>query len=588
MDSLPVMDEPEFQTNNPEPNDSDDDGANEEMDALMDQYLDQMGSVAQSGQLLSVPIVTVHADHVLVDVGAKSEGMVSRTELAEASGITEPVVGQVIDVVVKGTDSATGLVILSHAEAREQVSFRDIEQAHENKTAITGKIVRAVKGGVIVNVGAEAFMPASQIDLRRVNDIESWVGREVECLVIEFMPRKSRIILSRRQLLEDALKIKREALFARLVEGQLIEATVKRVVDFGAFLDLDGIDGLVPRTEISWQRNCKPGECVKVGETLQVKVIEINHEGQKITLSRRQAMTDPWEACAEKFPEGADVEGEVVSLTSYGAFVRLSEGVDGMIHISDMSWDSGGRRPSDFVAVGQGVRVSVLKVDGETRRISLGLKQLSKDPWSDIEARYPRGSRIKGKVTGLTKFGAFVEIEPGIEGMIHVSDFSWEQRVEQPRDVVEKGQEIEASILAIDRNRRRISLGVKQLSASPIEEYSNSHRIGDHVEGEVTNVTDFGVFVKLAERIEGFIHVSQLDRSRVESPSAVFKKGDTVSAEITKIERDSGKISLSRRQMLKKEEKRLLKTYTKSSESGGANLGELIAGLSLDDDLPKE
>lgn len=588
MDSLPVMDEPELQTDNPEPNDSDDDGANEEMDALMDEYLDQMGSAAQSGQLLSVPIVTVHADHVLVDVGAKSEGMVSRTELADASGITEPVVGQVIDVVVKGTDSATGLVILSHIEAREQVSFRDIEQAHEKKTAITGKIVRAVKGGVIVNVGAEAFMPASQIDLRRVNDIESWVGREVECLVIEFMPRKSRIILSRRQLLEDALKVKREALFARLVEGQMIEATVKRVVDFGAFLDLDGIDGLVPRTEISWQRNSKPGECVKVGETLEVKVIEINREGQKITLSRRQAMTDPWEACAEKFPEGVDVEGEVVSLTSYGAFVRLSEGVDGMIHISDMSWDSGGRRPSDFVAVGQEVRVSVLKVDAETRRISLGLKQLSKDPWSDIEARYPRGSRIKGKVTGLTKFGAFVEIEPGIEGMIHVSDFSWEQRVEQPRDVVEKGQEIEASILAIDRQRRRISLGVKQLSASPIEEYSNSHRIGDYVEGEVTNVTDFGVFVKLGDHIEGFIHVSQLDRSRVESPSAVFKKGDTLTAEITKIEKDSGKISLSRRQMLKKEEKRLLKTYTKSSESGGANLGELIAGLSLDDDLPKE
>lgn len=578
------MADPMMDTNN------EDESIHHEMDEMMNQYLDSMGGSVETGQSMTVPIVAVHADNVLVDVGGKAEGLVPLRELMESADAQPPKPGDKIDVIVKGQDNETGLILLSHTEARRQAAVKNIQAAVESQSTVRGKITRVVKGGLMVDIGLPAFLPASQVDLRRVENFEPWVGQTIECVILEYVPEKRRIIVSRRKLLEKQSLEKREELLSQLQPGQVLDVEVKRIVDFGAFVDLGGIDGLIPRTEISWQRVNKPDDFLKVGEKIQAKVIEVNKNDKKITLSRRQTSTNPWDEAIAKYPQGSTVEGDVVSITPYGAFVRLEEGLDGMIHISDMAWDSGGKRPQDYVAVGQRATASVINVDPAQKRISLGLKQLVADPWDGIEERYPQGARIKGKVTGLTKYGAFVELEPGIEGMIHVSDFSWEKRINQPKDVVKKGDEVEACVLSIDRERRRIALGVKQLSHSPLELFLTNHSLGDAVEGEIVNLTDFGAFVKLADGVEGFIHVSQLDRNRVESPSSNFKVGETIRAEILKIERDQGKISLSRRQLLKREERSVVKNYMRGSapQQGSTYLGELLAELNLEDELPKE
>jgi small subunit ribosomal protein S1 len=372
---------------------------------------------------------------------------------------------------------------------------------------------------------------------------------------------------------------------------QMLEVGIKRVVDFGAFVDLGGIDGLIPRSEVSWQRNARPEEYLKQGDRIQAKVIEIDQATGKVTLSRRQAIENPWDKVHETLPIGSKVTGSIVSVTNYGAFVRLSEGLDGMIHISDMAWDAAGKKPSDYVAVAQEIEAQVLSIDPESRRISLGLKQLTDDPWGELEAKYPRGSHVHGKVTGLTKYGAFVELEPGVEGMVHVSDFSWEKRISQPRDMVKKGDEIEAVVLEINREKRRLSLGVKQLSESPRERIKQQFNSGDLVEGDVSRVTEFGVFLALGPGIEGFIHVSQLDSERVKSPAELFKMGDRVTAKITKIDPETGKISLSRRQMMKDSERKVVQQYMKSQPQQALNplgIGELLDNIQLEDDLPPE
>lgn len=564
-------------------------GAPDAMDAMMDQYLDRMTPEVNSGQLLSVPVVAVKSDGVLVDVGDKSEGFVSIREFPMIGDKPQVKIGDIIDVIVKGPDPETGLINLSHREARRRKAWIAAEESFKNHTPITGIVTRTVKGGLIMDIGTTAFLPASQIDLQRVNDFESWLGKEVEGFVIEFAPEKRRIIVSRRQMMEGQLESRRRETLQGLTQGQTIEARVKRVVEFGAFIELGaGLDGLIPRSEISWQRNARPEDYIKAGETVTAKVIEIDQETGKVTLSRRLALANPWETAREKYPVGSSVSGEVVSLTSYGAFVRLDEGLDGMIHISDMAWDAAGKKPSDYVAAGQQLTATILNVDTEAKRISLGMKQLTADPWDEIEARYPKGRQIKGAVTGLTKYGAFVELEPGIEGMIHVTDFSWDKKVHQPRDAVKKGEEVEAVVLEIDRERRRISLGIKQLGENPLDVFLAMQRVGDTVEGEVTGVTEFGAFVRLAPNIEGFIHVSQMDQERVDSPKDVLKVGDKVEAKITKIDRETGKISLSRKQLMKDQEKKTISAYMGKKKGGSLlSLGELLEDIQLEDVIPQ-
>ena len=560
---------------------------NREMDAMMDQYLDQMGSSLSEGQLLSVPVIAIKTDHVLVDVGDKSEGMVDIRELQSREGSVAVKVGDVIDAVVKGADAESGLVTLSYREAQRRRALDMIEEAVKNQTPVKGVVTRTVKGGLIIDIGTTAFLPGSQIDLRRVEDFESWVGREVEGLVIEYAPEKRRIIVSRRKLLEGRREKERHALLDTFKVGQLMDVTVKRVVDFGVFVDLGGIDGLVPRSEISWQRNAQPEDFVKEGDPLQVRVIEIQPQSGKVTLSRRKARENPWDNVAERYPVETHVTGPVVSITSYGAFVRLDEGMDGMIHISDMAWDASGKKPGDFVEVGQELNAVVLSVDAEAHRMSLGLKQLGEDPWLEVAQRYSKGKLVKGKVTGLTRYGAFLELEAGVEGMIHVSDFSWDKRINQPRQATTMGEELEAVVLDVDTERRRIALGVKQLTDNPVQGFLAGHKPGDVVEGEVVNVTEFGAFIKLAPGLEGFMHISQFDRDRIENLAEVVKVGETLEAKITRIDPGSDKISLSRRQMMKEQDRKVVASYMKKNDRGTLNnMGELLGEINLLDDLP--
>lgn len=568
---------------NPEPQD--------ELDTMMDQYLDQMSGEVTQGQLLTVPVVALKGESVLVDVGEKSEGVINIKEFPLVDGKPAVALGDMVEVVVKGYDNESGLINLSYQEARRRKAMKMVKEALDNQTPLKGQVTRTVKGGLIVDIGTTAFLPASQIDLRRIDNFEEWIGREVEGLVIEYVPEKRRIIISRRKMLENAREQLRHSIMEKLTPGQVVEVNVKRIVEFGVFVDLEGVDGLIPRSEISWQRNARPEDYMQVGDVLQCRIIEINAETGKVTLSRRQAHINPWDTAIERYPAGSVVSGKVVSLTSYGAFVRLEEGLDGMIHVSDMAWDAAGKKPTDYVTTGQDVTATVLGVDPTAKRISLGLKQMTRDPWEEMEARYPKGLHITGRVTGLTKYGAFIELEPGIEGMIHVSDVSWEKRISQPRDVFKKGDEVEACILEVDRNRRRISLGVKQLSESPIEKFLTQFSSGDIVEGEVTSLTEFGAFVKLAEGMEGFMHVSQMDTERVQSPDKVLKVGEVIQAKIIKIENDSGKVSLSRRQLIKEQERQTISAYMKKNKKEGSsliNMGELLGDIVLEDDLPAE
>lgn len=561
----------------------------DEMDALMDQYLNEMETDSRTGQVIKVPVVSIKADHVLVDVGGKSEGIINLNEFCRTGEDPGIKVGDELEAVVRGTDHDTGMVRLSYQDARRRVAIKEVEEALANKTPLKGKVIRTVKGGLILDIGTTAFLPASQVDLRRVENFEEWIGREVEGYVIEHKPEKRRIIISRRRLLEEQRESLRKEALEKLTVGQDVEAPVKRIVEFGAFIDLGSIDGLVPRAEISWDRNVKPDEYFTIGETVTARIIDIDIEGGKVTLSRRAIQGNPWDTAAERYPADSQVSGKIVSTTNYGAFVRIEEGLDGMIHISDMGWDSAGKRPSDYVQVGQEISAAIIDIDCSKKRISLGLKQLTADPWAEIEERYPAGKRIKGTVTGLTKYGAFVELEPGIEGMIHVSDFTWEKRISQPREIVQKGDEVEVVILSVDLDKRRIALGVKQLSDSPFDAYTTQHRVGEIVEGVVSSVTDFGVFVKLTDHIEGFMHVSQCDRDRVDSPASLFTEGSTIKVKISKIDRKAEKVSLSRRQMLRDQERDTIRQYQKKATEGwSTGFGELLSEIVLEDDLPPE
>ncbi len=560
--------------------------APDEMDAMMDQFLDQMTPNVKRGQLIRVPVVAVKSDGILLDVGDKSEGFVPLREVEDGRGDVTVQVGDVLEVIIKNQDPETGLIGLSYLEAKRRKAWQHAEDCFKNKKPINGKIIRTVKGGVILDIGTTAFLPASQVDLMRIEDFEELIGREVQGYVIEFEPDKRRIIVSRRALLEEERDKIRGEILGKLELGQELDVNVKRLVNFGAFVDVQGLDGLIPRSEISWQRSARPEEYLTVGETVRIRIVEIDRKKGKITLSRKQAMSDPWPAAEADYSIGSRVSGRVVSITNYGAFVRLREGLDGMVHISDMAWDSHGRKPSDFVETGDEVEVQVLALDLSERRISLGMKQLVPDSWSEMIERYPKGSRFKGKVTGLTRFGAFVELESGVEGMVHISDFSWEKRIEHPKDVVSSGDEIEVCILSVDLEKRRVSLGVKQLVKSPMEKFRKSFKAGDLVEGKVVRVSDQGAFIQLAEGVEGFMHVSQIDTDRVENPADILKEGETVRSKVTKIERGN-KIALSRKAMLKAQEKKTISTYMRSgsTEDSLLNMGELLEDLQIEDEL---
>lgn len=555
-----------------------------EFDALLERY-DQMNEV-DSGDLVMATIVSISHDSVMVDLGDKTEGVVPIDEFKDSAGNLTSQIGDRVDILVIHRDAETGQVLASRRRAVVQAALAQLEAALAGDDPLTGKVTKAVKNGLLVDLGIECFMPASHVDIRRVGDLQPWIGQEVEVMVLELHRGRKRAVVSRRAWLERQQSAAREKFFAAAKPGDVITGKVKNLTDFGAFLDLGGFDGLVPRDELSWERGMSPSDLCSLGDDMAVQIVTMNAETGKITLSRKRTMPDPWATVDERIRVGDVVEGTVVNVTPYGAFVRIEEGLTGLVHASDLSWGSGRKRPQDFVNVNDRVKAQVLEANAEKRRLSLGLKQITVDPFSEVEQEFKQGRKVKGTVTSVTNFGLFVQLKPGIEGLVHQSDLSWDRRMVDPKTIAKSGDEIEVVVLKVDRANRKISLGHKQLSESPYLAFAKAHPANSTVKGKVTRIVSFGAFVELAPSVEGLVHISHLGPERVEKVEDVVKPGDEIEVKVLKVEPRQEKITLSRRAFLRDLERQEIAQYASKSTHGGSNLGELFraAGLKVGKD----
>jgi len=556
------------------------DGESAEFDCLLGEYLNKIHDF-DSGDIVDAIIVDVKRTYVLVDVGDKAEGVIDIDEFVDAQGEIRVAVGDTIPVQIVGRESETGQIDVSYRQAADELAWQRVAEAERNTTPVSGRIVQVVRSGLIVDIGVPAFMPASQIDISRVENLADWLSRDVDAYVLDLDRERRRVVLSRRKLVQEDEARKRQRILESLEPGQERVVRVKRILDFGAFADLGGMDGLIPREEVSWERGADPKDYLKEGRDLKVRVLSVDRETGRVALSRKRARPDPWEKVEEKYPAQSVVKGKVVGLADFGAFVSLEEGIRGMIHASDLSWAGGPKKVQDYLHVGDAVKAVVLETDKERRRMALGLKQVTQDPWLEIEEQFPPQTVVKGTVTAVTNYGAFVRLTEAIEGLIHISDMAWEKAPKAPSNYVQVGQEVEAVVLRLDRERRRINLGFKQLAKSPFERFLEEHRAGSDVHGTVTRIAPFGAFVQLAPEVEGLIHISQLDSERVEKTEEAVQVGQMIEAKILKIERQTQKISLSRKAFLKEQESRETAAYVSQSVSGGLNMGEVLRGLKI-------
>lgn len=501
----------------------------------------------EEGTITEGRVVALTKDKVIVDIGYKSEGMIPSDQFASEE-LHNLKIGDRLQVYIEECEDADGNLVLSKEKADKMKIWEELEKLYKEEKSIEGKIVSRIKGGMMVDIGVKAFLPGSQIDLHPVRDLDGLIGKTFPLKIIKINHRRGNVVVSRRVLLEETRDKKRQTTLANLKEGQLIQGTVKNITDYGSFIDLGGIDGLLHITDMSWGRVGHPSELFTVGDKVEVAVLKYDRETGRISLGLKQKSADPWTNVAGKYPIGTRVRGRVVSLTDYGAFVELEPGVEGLVHVSEMSWTHEVRHPSRVVAVGDQVEAAVLNVDPASRKISLGMKQTAPNPWDMIESKYPIGTRIEGKVKSLTDFGAFVGLEEGIDGLIHISDMSWTRHIKHPSELFKKGQKVEAVVLRIDKEKERLSLGYKQLVRDPWDEAIPArYHVGDSVTGKVSKVADFGIFVELDGEVEGLIHVSE---SSVEPPAKLeekFKLQDDVTAKIIKVDREERKIALSLR-----------------------------------------
>ena len=513
----------------------------DEMQRLYDQSFEGI----EEGGIVTGKVVTVRPDGVVVDIGYKSEGTVSISEFSSKE-LQSIKIGDSIAVFIEEREDADGNIVLSKEKADRRKIWEKVELVCREGRPIDGKIVGKVKGGLSVDIGIKAFLPGSQVDVRPIKDLDRLVGQTSSFKIIKVDQKRGNIVVSRRALIEEQVKKIREQTLEAMEEGQLLEGYVKNITDYGVFVDLGGIDGLLHITDISWGRIGHPSDVFKVGEKVSVKVLKYDPDTGRISLGYKQKMPDPWLAVEEKYPVGTKVQGKVVSLTDYGAFVLIEEGVEGLIHISDMSWTGEVKHPSKVVSVAETIKAVVQGIDRQNRKISLGLKQLETNPWDIVESKYPPGTMIEGRVRNLTEFGAFVGLEDGVDGLIHISDMSWLRHIKHPSEVVKKGQKIQAVVLRVDREKQRISLGLKQITSDPWQkDVPEKYPAGSSVNCKIVRITDFGIFVELAEGIEGLIHVSE---SGVEPPvraEDVMKPGDEVWAKVIKIDPAEKKIALS-------------------------------------------
>ena len=516
----------------------------DEGESFKDLYEESLHEV-QEGEVVHGRVIHIGPEFVTVDIGFKSEGQVSLREFLTKEGSPAVAVGDFIDVYVERKESEIGMVSLSKEKADKFKFWEEISRAWNQDQVIEGKIVSRIKGGLTVDIGVQAFLPGSQIDIRPIRNLEKLIGSTFKFKIIKLNRRRGNVVLSRRILLEKERESLRQKTLENLAEGQLVEGVVKNITDYGAFVDLGGIDGLMHITDMSWARINHPSDVLTLGTKIKVKVLQFDREHQRLSLGLKQTFPDPWENVVEKFPVGARVKGKVTSITDYGAFVQLQEGVEGLVHVSEMSWTKRVRHPSKILSAGDEVEVMVLDADQGQKRISLGLKQTTLNPWDTIAERYPVGTKIQGRIKNITDFGIFIGIDEGIDGLVHISDISWIQRLKHPSEVFKKGQEVQAIVLNIDKENQRFSLGIKQIQKNPWDDVHHRFRIGQMIKGKVTNVTKFGAFVEIEAGIEGLVHISELSHQRVENATEVTKVGDEIQAVVINVDPKRHKIGLS-------------------------------------------
>lgn len=538
-------------------------------------YEDSLKSI-QEGGVVKGEIVQIDKEYVLVDIGYKSEGQIPINEFIDSEGNLTANVGDKIDVLLERRENDQGAITLSKEKATKIKIWDKIREVYENNATIKGKILSRVKGGLSVDVGLQAFLPGSQVDLRPIKDMDALIGTEHEFKIVKYNKRRGNIVLSRRAILEAERMALREETLKHLEEGEVLEGIVKNVTDYGLFIDLGGIDGLVHITDMSWGRVGHPSEMHQVGDKITVKVLNFDREKERVSLGIKQLAPDPWSETDEKYPLGTRIKGRVVSLTDYGAFVEIEQGVEGLIHVSEMSWTRKIRHPSQILNVGDIVDVMVLNIDVSKKRISLGMKQVEPNPWNIIEEKYPVGTTIEGKIKNITDFGVFIGIDEGIDGLVHISDISWTKRIKHPSEVYKKGQEVQAVVLSIDKENERFSLGIKQLTHDPWDEIPEKYSLGTRVTGTVTNVTDFGLFLELEEGIEGLVHVSEMAPDKRGNPLSQFQVDDVIQAKIINVSRENKKIGLSIRRLEEGTEKDVVKSYLSNQSEATSNLGDLL------------
>jgi len=518
-------------------------------DALSREQMEQLYAQTMQnfteGEVVRGAVVEVGADRVLVDIGYKSEGVVPVEEFSDPASVK---VGDLFDVYIEEPEGEDGMPILSKIKADRIKNWTHIQRVYEEDGVIQGRIVRRVKGGLKVDIGIDAFMPASQLTWRPTGDLERYIGETMDLKIIKLTKRRRNVVVSRRKLLEELRADEKNRLLATLKEGQIIKGEVKNITDFGAFVDVGGIDGLLHVTDMSWGRVKHPSQAVSVGQKLEVMVLSFDPRTERISLGLKQKTENPWRTAAARYPVGGVARGRVVSMTDYGAFVQLEDGIEGMVHVSEMSWTRRVRHPNEMLTLDQEVDVMILSVDSENEKIALGIKQTTPNPWMEISQRYPVGSVVKGLVRNMTDYGAFVQVEEGIDGLLHVSDISWTKKVGHPSEILEKGQEVDVKILSIDPQNEKISVGMKQLERDPWIAVIESTPIGSHVEVEIAKLVSFGAFARLENGIEGLIHVSEISKERVQKPEDVLSVGDKVMAKVIGIDAVERKIALSIRE----------------------------------------
>jgi len=547
----------------------------DDMESLMDMYEESFKRFAE-GAVVTGRIISVDKDHVLVDIGYKSEGQIRTQEFMDDDGNLNANVGDPVDVMVEWWDDEEERVVLSKEKAAKVKVWEEIKKAYDEERTIEGVITSRVKGGFSVDIGVPAFLPGSQADLRPIRKLDEMVGKTFTFKILKYNRKRSNIVLSRRAILEEERRDNRTSTLESIHEGKIVDGVIKNITEYGVFVDLGGVDGLLHITDISWGRVKHPSELFSVGDKITVKVLNLDLEKERVSLGKKQLTKDPWITASEKYPVGSRVIGRVVSLTDYGAFVELEEGIEGLIHVSEMSWTRKIRHPSKVISVGEEVEAVVLDIRPENRRISLGMKQVVPNPWDIISEKYPVGTTIEGKIKNITDFGLFIGIGEGIDGLVHISDLSWTKRIKHPSELYKKNDVIQAIVLDIEKDQERFSLGVKQLQTDPWKTVDERYEVGKEITGTVTNLTDFGVFVELEEGIEGLVHVSEISKEKVKTPVGKFNIGDVITAKVMNINSVERRIGLSIKRLEIEDEQSLLTEYVNNAGPATSTFGEIL------------